>query len=95
MIVFYKKKLVVVILATIIVVLQYRLLFASDGLVHAFRLQSMIDEQQAKNDGIVKRNDSLAREIESLKKGGVAIENRARTDLGMVKKGEVFYQVVE
>lgn len=95
MILLHKRKLVITILVTIVVVLQYRLLFASDGLIHAFRLQSMISEQQGKNGDIVKHNDSLVREIDSLKKGGVAIESRARADLGMVKKGEVFYQVVE
>jgi len=54
----------------------------------------MISSLQAKNDEIVRRNVYLTNEITALKKGGAAIENRARNDLGMVKKGEIFYQVV-
>jgi cell division protein FtsB len=88
-------KALLIILAIVIAALQYRLWFADDGIIHAFRLRSEIRAQQAKNEDIAKHNASLIEEINSLKKGGSAIENRARNDLGMVKKGEVFYQVVK
>ena len=88
-------KALLIILAIVIAALQYRLWFADDGIIHAFHLQSDIHDQQAKNEDITKHNASLIEEIKSLKKGGGAIENRARNDLGMVKKGEVFYQVVK
>jgi len=90
-----KMRTLLIILVVIVAFLQYRLWFADDGLVHVFRLKSEISAQKAKNDEIIKHNDSLIGEINSLKKGGGAIENRARNDLGMVKKGEVFYQVVK
>lgn len=93
----YRKymRILLILLVTVVALLQYRLWFADDGLVRAFRLKSEISIQKAKNDDIVKHNASLIGEIVSLKKGGGAIENRARNDLGMVKKGEVFYQVVK
>lgn len=84
-----------IILAIVVVFLQYRLWFGTDGIAHVFHLKREIKEQKAKNGEIIKRNAALANEINALKKGGVAIENRARNELGMVKKGEVFYQVVK
>jgi cell division protein FtsB len=87
-------KTILIILSIILAILQYRLWFANDGLLKAFHLKHVISEAQAKNDSFAKHNVYLASEISALKKGGDAIENRARSDLGMVKKGEIFYQVV-
>lgn len=88
-------KVLLVVLLIIVGALQYRLWFANDGIFHAFRLKKEIRVQQAKNADVSKRNASLIEEIKSLKKGKSAIENRARNDLGMIKEGEVFYQVVQ
>jgi len=92
---FFPMKIILAILIALVLALQYRLWFADDGLVHAFRLKSEIRKQLAKNEEITKHNDFLVKEINSLKNEGGAIETRARNDLGMVKKGEVFYQVVK
>lgn len=78
----------------IFVVLQYRLWFADDGLLKVLHLKSMINTAQEKKHEIVRYNDYLTKEINVLKKGGAAIENKARSELGMIKKGEVFYQIV-
>lgn len=88
-------KIIVIILSIVLAILQYRFWFADDGLLKIFHLKRAISETQAKNDDIAKHNVYLSNEITVLKKGGAAIENRARNDLGMVKKGEVFYQVVK
>lgn len=53
-----------------------------------------VAQQQSKEDVLEQRNAILAADITSLKKGKGAIEARARTELGMIKRGEVFYQVV-
>lgn len=87
-------KIIVIILSIILAILQYRFWFADDGLLKVFHLKHVIGETQAKNDNLAKHNIYLASEITVLKKGGAAIENRARNELGMVKKGEIFYQVV-
>jgi cell division protein FtsB len=87
-------KIIVIILSIVLAILQYRFWFADDGLLKIFHLKHVVSETQAKNDEIAKHNVYLSNEIAALKKGGAAIENRARSDLGMVRKGEIFYQVV-
>jgi cell division protein FtsB len=58
------------------------------------RLRAEIQAQRDENQQLKERNRTLSAEVVDLKKGTVAIEERARTDLGMVGKGETFYQVV-
>jgi cell division protein FtsB len=88
-------KIVLIILVGIFLILQYQLWFAKNGVVQAWRVEKQVKSLEQKNDELHQRNTDLASEIDSLKKGGAAIETRARSDLGMVKKGEVFYQVVK
>lgn len=88
-------RILLIILGIIVLALQYRLWFADDGLTQFFSLKKEIKTLEEKNKKIEERNTSLSREIASLKKGGDAIESRARNDLGMVKEGEVYYQVVK
>ncbi|MCL5261499.1 MAG: cell division protein FtsB [Gammaproteobacteria bacterium] len=88
-------KTLLVVLLIIFCALQYNLWFAKDGLISAWKIERMISEQKAKNLELQKQNANLTSDIEALKRGGDAIENRARSDLGMVKKGEVFYQIVK
>ena len=59
------------------------------------RMQQNIDKQKVLNAQYKKRNDEIMANIAELKKGHQAVEARARNDLGMVKKGEVLYQVVK
>jgi cell division protein FtsB len=83
--------------ATIVVVLallQYRLWLGEGGMREVRRLRVEIEAQRDENQQLKERNRTLAAEVLDLKKGTVAIEERARTDLGMVGKGETFYQVV-
>jgi len=54
-----------------------------------------VDEQQQENARLRERNDALDAEVNDLKKGVDAIEERARSDLGMIKKDETFYQVID
>ena len=84
-----------VVLIVFLLVLQYQLWFGRDGLVSAWRMRHAVAEQKAQNDEFDKHTSELISEVGSLKKGGNAIENRARNDLGMVKRGETFYQVVK
>lgn len=59
------------------------------------QLRAQVKEQAEFNRDLAERNAALAAEVESLRTGVEAIEERARTELGLVKPGEVFYQVVE
>ena len=65
----------------------------SSGQVQA--LQAQVDTQKRDNEGLQQRNDALAAEVMDLKDGESAIEERARSELGMIRPGEKFYRVVE
>jgi len=58
-------------------------------------LNRQIEEQKDKNSTLKARNDTLDAEVRDLKQGFAAIEERARSELGMIKQDEVFYQVIE
>jgi cell division protein FtsB len=80
-------------LLTLMVLLQYRLWLGEGGMREVSRLRAEITAQREENAQLRERNRTLAAEVQDLKKGTTAIEERARTDLGMVGKGETFYQV--
>jgi len=81
-------------LLALLVLLQYRLWLGEGGMREVARLRAEITAQREENGQLRERNRTLAAEVQDLKKGTTAIEERARTDLGMVGKGETFYQVV-
>jgi len=78
----------------LLVLLQYRLWFGDAGVREVNRLHAEIEHQKAENDVLRERNRTLSAEVQDLKKGTTAIEERARTDLGMVGQRETYYQVV-
>lgn len=82
-------------LLVLLLLLQYEFWFSDGGVKTVWQLQKSISKQAQKNDQLDKRNQVLIAEIKDLQSGNAAIEARARNDLGMVKKGEVFYQVVK
>lgn len=82
-------------LIVILAVLQYDLWIGDGSMASAWQLQRTIDQQRAENEGLKSRNDGLTAEVQDLKSGLSAIEERARSELGMIKKGETFVQVVD
>ncbi len=89
------KRLVVAILVTLLLVLQYRLWFSDGGLVKMWQLSESLEQQKQENARLLERNRALEAEVIDLKQGLQAIEERARTELGMVKKDETFFQVID
>jgi len=81
-------------LAGLIVVLQYPLWFGKGGWLRVRELDRQVLAQEAVNAGLKARNDAMDAEVRDLKQGLEAIEERARTELGMIRTDEVFYQVV-
>jgi cell division protein FtsB len=71
--------------------LQYRLWMAESGYVDLARLNKEIARQELENNALRERNRVLLAEVESLKEGVGTLEERARTDMGMVKEGETFF----
>jgi cell division protein FtsB len=81
-------------LASVLLLLQYRLWISTDGLSEVLRLKSAVGAQQADNLRLSERNRQLSAEVHDLKQGYVALEERARTDLGMIGSNETFFQVL-
>ncbi|GAA5080233.1 cell division protein FtsB [Lysobacter panacisoli] len=88
-------RLLLVVLAGVLVFLQYRLWVGEGGSRSVARLEQQVQQQTRENAGLQQRNDALAAEVEDLKSGEAAVEERARSELGMIKPGETFYRVVE
>jgi len=88
-------KIATYVLLAILVLLQYPLWFGNGGVIAVWRLDREIAAQEQENARLKDRNRALEADVNDLKQGLAAIEERARTELGMVKKGEVFYQVIE
>jgi cell division protein FtsB len=81
-------------LAAATLLLQQRLWLSDDGVREVARLQEAVAAQSGQNDGLRARNLQLAAEVADLKKGMTALEERARSELGMVAPNESFFQVV-
>jgi cell division protein FtsB len=88
-------KILAGVLAALIVLIQYPLWLGKGGWVHAWEAEAKVAAQKEQNGLLELRNAALAAEVQDLKQGTDAIEERARYELGMVKQNEVFFQVVE
>lgn len=78
-----------------LMVLQYTLWFGKGGIRDVSLLQQTVDQQQADIGALKARNQALAAEVRDLKQGMEAIEELARSEMGMVKDGEVFFQILK
>src|SRR3974377_101562 len=81
-------------LIIVAVLLQYRVWFSENGIREVERLEQAGAPQRADNERLTERNHQLAAEVRDLKTGMDALEERARSDLGMIARNETFYQVV-
>jgi cell division protein FtsB len=81
-------------LAVVLVLLQYRIWVSDNGVRKVERLKQAVALQQAEDAQLAERNRQLAAEVRDLKTGMDALEERARSDLGMIARNETFYQVV-
>lgn len=88
-------RILVAILLILLLVLQYDLWVGDGSLATVWHLQKEVDAQQLENTYLKERNETLAAEVKDLKTGLDAIEERSRDDLGMIKEGETYIQVVE
>jgi len=82
-------------LAVLLVAIQYPLWFGKGGWLRVWELDRQIDAQRDTNTQLAVRNAALDAEVLDLKKGYDAIEERARSDLGMIKQDEIFFQILQ
>jgi cell division protein FtsB len=88
-------KLLPVLLGTLFVFLQYTLWFKPGGIRNMWRLEKDLMAEVNQNEQLKKQNQVLSKQIEHLHKSHDAVESRARYELGMIKKNETFYKVIE
>jgi len=87
-------KILAAVLATIVLALQYPLWIGKGSWMRVWELDRQLVAQREANARDRARNDALEAEVRDLKEGSEAVEERARLELGMIRKDEVFYQVV-
>ena len=83
------------ILAGLALALQYPLWIGKGSWARVRELDRQLAEQRDNNARLKARNDALDAEVRDLKEGSDALEERARLELGMIRRDEVFYQVVQ
>jgi cell division protein FtsB len=88
-------RLLALVLVVLIAALQWPLWAGKGGWMRVWELDQQLRAQRQTNDGLRRRNAALEAEVRDLKTGYDAIEERARSELGMIKQDEVFFQVLE
>ncbi len=87
-------RLLIIILIVAFIGLQYRLWFDDGSLSEVVKLSRELEIQQEKLNKLEQRNRKLEAQVLDLQNGFDAYEEKARNDLGMIKKGETFFQIV-
>lgn len=86
---------VALILIALLIALQMKLWSDTGGMREVDTLRAAVKKQTDDNQRLLQRNQALAADVADLKGGEQAVEARARAELGLIKPGETFYQVVE
>ncbi len=87
-------RVLLTILIVLLVALQAKLWLGEGGYRDVQRLRERVAEQERENAALRERNEQLRAEVEDLREGLDAVEERARSELGMIREGEEFYLVV-
>ena len=87
--------MLIAILTVLLILLQIKLWTGSGSIPKVWELQSALEIKQQEKRRLSERNQVLEAEVRDLKSGLEAVEERARLELGMIKRGETFYQVIE
>ncbi|WP_041682632.1 cell division protein FtsB [Pusillimonas sp. T7-7] len=88
-------RLLLIVLALLTVLTQYPLWWGKGGWMRVQELQKKVAAQQETNDALLARNNALQAEVQDLKSGTDAIEERARGELGMIREGEIYVQILK
>lgn len=88
-------KILVAVLVVLLVLLQTKFWFGESGTRQVQQYQRRIEVLRKELKEVQSRNATLQAEVDDLKTGMAAIEERARRDLGMIRKNETFFQIIE
>ena len=87
-------RLITLALALLLLLIQYPLWLGKGGWLRVGELEKEVAAAQEKNDGLRQRNAKLASEVNDLKDGTGAVEERARFELSMIKQNEIYIQIL-
>ncbi|MEX0943582.1 MAG: septum formation initiator family protein [Pseudomonadales bacterium] len=90
-----RRRVLIAFLGLVVIGLQVRLWIGEGSLAHAHALAERAETQRLANESKIQRNKVLRAEIKDLKNGFDAIEEKARSEFGMIKEGETFFLLVE
>lgn len=82
-------------LVILLIALQVKLWTGQGGMREVWALEERVSAQVRENDTLKARNDALSADVDDLKQGDEAVEERARSELGLIRPGETFYHVVD
>lgn len=82
-------------LIALIIAIQYPLWIGKGSWLRVWDVNQQLTEQKNKNTKLAQRNAGLDADVRDLKEGLVAVEERARVELGMIKPNETYYQILE
>lgn len=88
-------KSLLIILFILLCLLQYRLWLGDGNVPDMLRYEQRVEALKQESERLAQRNQPLAAEVVNLRTSDEAIEERAREDLGMIKEGEIFFQVID
>jgi len=88
-------KIIALVLLGLLIWLQYKIWLLDGGIPEVIELKQEVEQVNVEVEQLRERNLSLDAEVKDLKKGLDAIEERARSEMGMIKEGEIYYQVIE
>jgi len=88
-------RLLIIVLTTLLVVLQYDMWVGDGSFANVARLEQSVEAQKQENAVLRERNRALEADVKDLKTGLSAIEERARSELGMIKQDETYYQLAD
>jgi len=86
---------IIIILVLALIGLQYKLWLGDGSVPQWHQLEKKLASQEQENNKLFARNRAIEADIAELKSGAQALEEQARFDFGMVKKGETYYQFVD
>jgi cell division protein FtsB len=84
----------IAVLAALVLVLQYRIWLSPHGAREVLQLDAAVKQQAAENQRLAARNQQFAAEVRDLTQGYAALEERARSELGLISVNETYFQVV-
>lgn len=87
-------RLIFIVLVLLTAIIQYPLWLGKGGWLRVRELEHMLASQQETNEALLARNTAMQAEVQDLKTGTDAVEERARAELGMIKDGETYVQIL-